>query len=591
MPAPLSRRALLALLLSPTLLSACGPAAPAPATSPAPAEAPTTTAAPAGGSPAPAAGGGATATAGLAPARSSAPTSTAVPAAGPARQGGRLVLGWPGEARTLNPLFATDAVSLQATGLLFSGLVKVRPDTLAPEPDLALRWQAAPDEKGYTFTLRPEAVFHDGRPCTAEDVKFTYDLLLNERANAPALSALAPVLESVSVAGPTEVQFRLKTPFAPFLAVHAGYGILPRHLLGSLEPPKIEQSDFSLTRPVGAGPFRLKEWVPGRTLTLARHDGYFAGRPVLDEVVLAVVPTADALPAQLRAGEIDLAVVRERDAEDLGRQPSLTLSRVDSLTMTYLGFQLDPAKSGLFAEKRVRQALAQALDRPALLREARAGIGRPGAGAIPPPFPAANEGLVARQGFDPARAEGLLDAAGWAKGGDGIRAREGKKLSFELLTSRGGPGGVRERYAQLVAEAWRKVGVEAKPVVLDFSDLLTRIRRTHDFEVFLTVFAFDFDPDPRLLWTTDAYKSGFNASRYTNAEVDRLLDQAVTTGDPARRRDLYGRAQEIIADEAPAIILDYPQTVYALNRRVRDLLLGSAGATYNAHAWSVADTP
>ncbi len=127
--------------------------------------------------------------------------------------------------------------------------------------------------------------------------------------------------------------------------------------------------------------------------------------------------------------------------------------------------------------------------------------------------------------------------------------------------------------------------------MLDFTDLVNRLRRTHDFEAFLTAFAFDLDPDPRLLWTTEAYKSGFNASRYSSAEVDRLLEQAVETTDPARRRDLYRQAQEILVDYAPAIILDYPQTVYALNRRLRNVVPGPAGLTYNAHTWAVADQP
>ena len=598
MPAPLSRRALLAWLVTPVLAAGCGapaaptatPAADTSAATPSPAAAgPTPTAVAASAGTATPAGATVPATSAPAVAASAAPATSATPATG---QGGRLVQGWPGDVRTLNPLFATDAVSLQATGLLFNGLIKIRPDTLAPEPDLALRWQAAPDDKTYTFTLRPDATFHDGRPCTADDVKFTYDLLLSERASAPAQPALAPVLESVMVKSPTEVEFRLKVVAAAFLVVHAGYGILPKHLLSGLEPPKIEQSDFSLGKPVGTGPFRLKEWTRGQELTLARHDGYFAGRPALDEVVLKVVPSAELLAAQLGQGQVDLAIVRESDAEELGRQAHLTLSRVDSLSITYLAFQLDQAKSPLFTERRVRQALAHALDRPALLRQARAGIGRPGAGPIPPPFPAADERLAARLAYDPARAESLLDAAGWAKGADGIRGREGKKFSFELLTSRGGTGGrAREQYAQLIAEAWRKVGVEAKPVVLDFTDLVNRLRRTHDFETFLTAFAFDLDPDPRLLWTTEAYKSGFNASRYSSAEVDRLLEQAVETTDPARRRDLYRQAQEILVDDAPAIVLDYPQTVYALNRRLRNVVPGPAGLTYNAHTWAVADQP
>jgi peptide/nickel transport system substrate-binding protein len=584
---------MLGVLLSPLLAAGCGGAAPAPAASP------TAPASAAGATPAsattatPVAGGPVQATA---PPTSVAPTAT--PATGFAagldlvnpRRGGRLVEGWVNEVRTLNPLFATDPVSSHAVSLLFRGLVRINPTTLQPEADLAEGWQATPDNQGYRFRLRPSIAFHDGHPCTAEDVAFTYELLLKDTVAAPRQADLAAVLDSVAVISPTEVEFRLKGVFAPFLATHAGYGIVPKHLLSGVEPAKIEQSEFSLLRPVGAGPYRFKEWLRGSSLTLTRFDGAIGGPPHLDEIVLRVAPSQETLLSQLKVGEIDVGLLREQDVEEMSRQQNLAISRVDTLSITYLGFQLDAARTALFQDRPMRQALGHGLDREAMVRLGRYGLGRVAGGSVPPPSWAAGDRLSGRLAYDPARAEALLDGAGWRRGADGVRERDGKKLAFELLANRGSGGNrVREQYAMLVQEAWKRLGADVKLTLVDFQEVVTRLRRTHEFDVYLATFAFDFDPDQRLLWSTDAYKTGFNASRYTNPGLDRLLTDAVQTTDQSRRRDLYLKAQETLLDDLPAIVVDYPLQAYAVAKRARNVIPNPSGLGYNAHQWWVSD--
>lgn len=592
----LSRRRLLALLLAPALLAGCGPSA---ATT-TPSSPPTGATALAGATSVPpaatsVAGASTSPVAGGTPAPASA---AAKPAAGDsgqidmtgARRGGRLIEGWLSDIRTLNPIFVTDPISLHATGLLFNGLIKVNPTTLQPEGDLAERWSTQPDGKGYRFTLRKDIKFHDGRPCTAEDVKFTYDLLLSERVSAPRQADLTPLIESVTAVSPTEVEILLKQPSAPFLVTHGSYGIVPRHVLAALEPGRIEQSEFSAVRPVGTGPFAIKQWVRGTSLVLGRFDGYFGGQPYLDEVILKVVPDQELLNTQLKLGEVDLGLVRETAADEMSRQQNLQIRQIDSLSITFLTFQLDQAKTTLFQDKRVRQALGLALDRQAMVRIGRAGIGRVATGAVPPPSWAASDQLTPQLRYDPAQAEQLLDGAGWRKESGGVRARDGKRLSFELLTNRGSNGNrLREQYAQLIQDYWRTVGVEVKINLVDFQEIVNRLRRTHEFDVCLSAYAFGFDPDQRLLWSTDAYRNGFNGGRFSNPALDKLMDEAVQTSDTSKRRDLYLKIQELMLEEAPAIILDYPQQVYALNRRLRNVIPNPVALHSTAHQWWVID--
>jgi peptide/nickel transport system substrate-binding protein len=588
MPVVLSRRALLAVAIAPAL-AACG-GAPAATVGP-----PTTTPSVVGTA---TAGTSLTSPAPATPASGVTPTVAGTPATGYAamldltnpRRGGRVVEGWLTDVRTLNPLFVTDPVSAHAVSLLFNGLVKINPTTLLPEPDLATSWRAGPDNQSYVFTLRANAVFHDGKPCTAEDVKFTYDLLLKESANAPRQADLAAVLAGVDVVSPTEVTFRLKEVFGPFLATHASYGIVPAHLVASIEPARFEQSEFSVLRPVGTGPFRFKEWLRGSSLTLARHDGYFAGSPYLDEVVLRVVPSQDVLQTMLGLGEIDVGVLRESDVEEIGRQQNLTLHRVDSLSFSYLGFQLDPARTALFQERALRQALAAGIDREALIRQARAGLARLAGGSVPPPSWAAGDQLAGKLTYDPARANTALDTLGWRRGSDGVRERDGKKLAFELLTNRGSGGNrVREQYGLLVQDAWKQLGADVKLTLVDFPEVVNRLRRTHEFDVFLTAFACDFDPDQRLLWSTDAYRTGFNAGRYSNPALDKLMSDAVATTDRPRRRELYLKMQETLLDDVPAIVIDYPLMAYGVTRRARNVIPTPAGLGYFAPQWWVID--
>jgi peptide/nickel transport system substrate-binding protein len=209
---------------------------------------------------------------------------------------------------------------------------------------------------------------------------------------------------------------------------------------------------------------------------------------------------------------------------------------------------------------------------------------------VPPPAWAASEQLAGKLSYDPARAEQLLEGAGWRREADGIRAREGKRLSFELLTNRGSGGNrLREQYGQLMIDYWRKLGVEGRLTLVDFQEVVTRLRRTHEFDTCLTSYALDVDPDQRLLWSTDAYKSGFNGGRFSSPALDKLMTEAVQTSEPSKRRSLYIQIQELLLDELPAIVIDYPQVAYGLNKRVRNVVPNPASLAFAAHQWWVAD--
>jgi peptide/nickel transport system substrate-binding protein len=189
--------------------------------------------------------------------------------------------------------------------------------------------------------------------------------------------------------------------------------------------------------------------------------------------------------------------------------------------------------------------------------------------------------------YDLNKANQLLDQAGWAKGPDGIRAKDGKKLSFTLWTNAGNT--VREQYITVMQQMWKAIGVDATPKTEEWNAYLTRITETHDFEIFLVGFGWGVDPDQSTMWTTEGYTGGFNENKYSNPQVDQLCEQGLTTLDQDKRKQIYVQMQNILMDDLPSFILDFPQTTAAVNKRVHNLFPNAINIRWNAHLWWVAD--
>jgi ABC-type transport system substrate-binding protein len=306
-PARLSRRRWLqgaALLAGGGLLAACAPTPPQAKPTEAPAKpaesakpaAPAATPAPA----APAAAGAATSAPAAAPAATTAPAVAAKPAA----TGGTWAMPISGEP-VFNPVVAAGSESNHVNSTIFNQLLRLDKDTLKPAPDLAEKWEVSPDGKTWTFNLRKDVKWHDGKPFSADDVKFTFDSILNPATNTRLRGDLAAISE-VQVVDPATVKFQLKSSFAPlpiFMAYTAG--IVPKH---ALEGQDINTAaEFNKKSPIGTGPFKLKEYVTGSHTQLVANPDYFRGKPKLDSITFKVVPDPNAILAQLSTGELHYA--------------------------------------------------------------------------------------------------------------------------------------------------------------------------------------------------------------------------------------------------------------------------------------------
>jgi peptide/nickel transport system substrate-binding protein len=600
---PLSRRRFLQgsiAVVSAAVLAACGGNAGAPAGS-------TTPAAEATAPPAPTAAPAAEATtapeaaATAAPeAATAAPAATAGAAAGQGtfasqidtagiKKGGTVIEGSTADVRTLNPVLVSDTASGRITSLVFDSLVLVDPDTLEPTPNLATKWEVSADSKVYTFTLKEGVKWHDGEPFSADDVKFSYDLYMDSKSGTPRAGTLTKHIEKVEVKDPTTVVFTLKDVIAPFMVSDVIYGIVPKHILGSIKPEEVPTSEFSTAKPVGTGQFKFQEFKQGDHVTLVANPDYHRGATAIDSYIRKFVKDNTALYQQLKTGEVDFIAFTPDFYDDAKNQTNFTTYAYDGFNFQFFGYNLDPTKVfAAFQDVKARQALFYAVDREGIVEKIRSGLSTVAQGTMPVlSWAYQPDKMTVRYDYDPDKAKQLLDEAGWKAGADGIREKDGKKLSFTMYTFSGDK--TIEGYMSVFQQNWKDIGVEMSPQFEEFSAFVTRLTKTFDFQAFLVGFSWGVDPDQQTMWDSKQHGPGFNLYNYSNPQVDDLLDKALHTLDKAQRTQFYVDAQNLILGDAPALITDFPKTLAGVNTRVKNLIPNAVAVVANAYQWYVTD--
>jgi len=490
-----------------------------------------------------------------------------------AKKGGHVVEGNFSDIRTLNSMLSSDTASNQVIGLMFDGLLNYkRNGDLIPALAQDLP-KASSDGQTYTFKLRSNLKWSDDKPITSDDVKFTYQLAYDPQykdVNSPRRGDLSKYIKSIDTPDPQTVVINTTQVFAPFLSSHARYGILPKHVLGSLAPAAINTADFNAAPTVCNGAFKFVKWDKGQQVTMARNDNYWAGAPYLDQWIYKVLPDSVAVTNQLKTGEIDIGPVDPSQFDAVKSAENVSVTEFAVPTFTFYAYQLDPAKKGgtLFSDKAVRQALLFALNRTQVVNAVYFGHGSVANSVEPPTSWAYKDKPKVLYSFDKAKAESLLDGAGWAKGADGIRAKGGVKMKFDMITNAGNKQ--REAMLQVMQQSWKDIGVDATPSLIQFPQLVSQITNIRTFDMFLVGFNFDEDPDQAQLWhSRNTVAGGFNGFDFKNSEVDSILEQAVGTLDRNKRKELYGQFQDVMSDEVPAPIILFNHGIYGVSKRVQ----------------------
>jgi peptide/nickel transport system substrate-binding protein len=507
----------------------------------------------------------------------------------PQNQGGQIIEGAFAEAATLNGILTHDTASSRVISMITKTLIINHPVTTEPEPELAEDWEISDDGVEYVFNLREDVTWHDGEQLTADDVVFTFETHMDPDTGSPRHTQLVDRIESVEAVDDYTVQFTLNRPVSAFLQANLTNYIVPEHILGDVDPADLASHPYSTGEAgttIGCGPFVFEEWISDDHVTLSSYEDFYRGAPNIDQWIRRIVPDQTVLAQQLGTGEIDYAGVEESDVETLEAQDNVNLTTYDTFGFTYYAYQLDPERTTLFQEPEVRQALLYALDRQALIDAIRFGIGKVAVGTMPVASWAYNpDGIDRHYDYDPDRARELLAEAGWEEGDDGVLERDGERFSFEVYTNSGNQ--IREQYVAVMQEQWREIGIECIPQTEEWNAFLERFDSTRDFEMILIGFSWGVDPDQETMWHTDAQEGGFNRVRYSNPEVDELLEQGLATTDPDERIEIYTEMQNIILEDLPLAILDFPQGIVGVNQRCHNIFPNDAAFTANAHEWWV----
>ncbi|HUF39825.1 MAG TPA: ABC transporter substrate-binding protein [Anaerolineales bacterium] len=482
-----------------------------------------------------------------------------------------------GEPGRLNPVLDFyNPVDRDVNRLIYSSLVQFEADGL-PETDLAESWGISQDGTVYNFSLKTDAVWHDGEPVTSEDVVFTVELLRSDALPVPDDLRQFWINVEVSALDTHLVQFRLPEPFAPFLD-YVTFGILPFHLLGEIDVDALPEADFNL-EPVGSGPYRFDGWlVDGGEISgviLTAFEDFYDDRAFIDQFIFRYYDSAAEALAAYEADEVmGLSQVPQDVLADALEEPDLNLytSRLPKITMVLLN--LDRQSAPYFQELEVRRALLMSVNRQRLIDLLLMGQGILADTPIFPGTWAHYEGID-RTDFNPEAAESLLRNAGYtfpAEGGP-TRQREQVPLSFTMLHP---DDPFMALVAQYIQQSWARVGVSVQLEPVDYENLVDDRLVTGNYEaalVDLSLFRSP-DPDPYPFWHQTQIGTGQNYSRWDDRSASEYLEQARLTDNLVERIRLYRNFQVLFNRELPALLLYYPVYTYGVDAQVEGLTLG-----------------
>lgn len=503
--------------------------------------------------------------------------------------GGTYSEGILGSFTNANPLYATNPVDIAASRLLFAGLFTYDQNNNLVG-DLAAGYTVDARGTTYTVTLRPKLTWHDGRPLTAEDVAFTYGLIQNPDARSP----LNPSFQGIEVVALDEstVTFKLPSPLSSF-PYSLTNGIVPKHVLAGSSMNALRTLSFNTVKPVGAGPFKFSTLeVNGDSaatreerLALDAFDGYYAGKPKLDRFVVHSFRSEERLIQSFKDQEINAMVGLTKQPEGLAKGST----RLYNLPLTAAVMTFFKTSEGVLSNVKVRQALVRATDQMAVIKS----LDYPSLPVREPLLPkqVGYNPLYQQAPFDRVAANAILDEDGWIKGGDGIRRKDGVKLSFSMVAQNNSEYA---NVARVLQKNWRAVGVHVDIILEDNTDFQSTLS-SHSYDALLYGISIGNDPDVIVYWDSKyadvRAENRLNFSEYKSATADTALQAGRTRSDIALRAVKYLPFLQAWQADAPAVGLYQPRFLYITHGPVYGLgehpINAEVERFTNVHNWMI----
>lgn len=485
-------------------------------------------------------------------------------------KGGIFREGVAGSPQYLTPLRCQgdNQVDQDLCALLFRGLTKIDHQGRVV-PDLAENWSIV-DGSVYTFRLRPNQFWQDGKPITTDDVIFTIDVL--QDPDVYSLPNLAPLWRSVNVEQIDEltVRFSLSEPFAPFLD-YTAIGLLPKHRWEGVSAAELAEG-LRDGIPVSNGPMLIAE-IDAEHARLETNPFYDGSVSFLTGLELRFYEDYSQLYPAYLDGQIEgISTIIPESLPAIADQNDLELYYSELPVYVHIVLNLDNPNLPFFQDVRVRQALMYGIDREGLIADVVQGQGSVAHSLLTRGHWAYNQ-EVTKYGYEPMIAAQLLEQAGWIDAdNDGVREKDGRRLEFQLTTN---DNQTRQELIQRIALDWSKIGVRVQPTQATFQQLVSDLLLPRQFEAALISWETPGDPDPYPLWhSTQTVGGGQNYSGWSNPDADELMQAARSTSDEEQRRQIYWDLQELFATEAPAILLYHPVYTYGVSKQVKNVQIG-----------------
>jgi peptide/nickel transport system substrate-binding protein len=523
--------------------------------------------------------------------------------------GGRVIYGSPNDVRGLNPVVSADATSASITGLLYDSLVRPNPKTGEPMPWLG-KWSIAPDNLTYTWEIDPKADWSDGTPILAQD--------WITRAKATARSALTAAKNtfgeiegfsdyavgkttvitglSVDSANPKKFTVKLLRSLCPTLLGLFGTAPLPAHVFAKYTVDNdlrtnLDAAPENRAPQVFSGPFKLKEWREGDQVVLTRNENYWRGAPYLDEFVFKVVADPGAQAAELKSGALTAGLQTAARFEDLSKQQNLKAYEWPDNAYDYIGWRVTNPRVSFLQDKRIRQALAYGLDTGQAVQTLLLGHGQKQVSHHPTASWAATTSGLESFTYDRAKAEQLIQDAGFTRSADGFYKRGEQMLALTIVTNKG--NSVREAFLDYAVQQYKTIGVKITPKVEPIETLAPKLATGSDeIEAMLVGWQLGPDPDMYGVWHSASVaqptQAGSNYVGFSNRQLDELIEKGrgpVCGQD--ERKNLYAQANRLLNAEQPYNFGFSANRILFADNRIRGIDPGaySPSGTWNLEKW------
>ncbi len=487
----------------------------------------------------------------------------------------------PYEMATLNPLLSSHgALAKNLTDLIYEGLLKRDNTTWEMRPNLAESCEESEDHLAYTFRLRQNVQFSDGTPFTAEDVKFTFDILNNPAVDSLPLRNYFSNVDRCEILDPNTVRFICKEPyFKTRIAIGEDLKILPKHIFS--------QGDFNKhpnnRKPIGTGPYVLQTWDTNQQVILLRNENYWGQKPHIVKRLYKIIVDDAAAMQELQRQQLDIMALTPDQWVKQASTPEFE-RKFNKLTYYtpshgYIGWNM---RKPQFSDKRVRQAMTMLLDRNLILETILQGFGKIVTNDFFVDSVEYNRDIKPWP-FDPRRAKQQLDEAGWIDSdGDGVREKDGVKFEFDMLVPSGSPE--TEALITVFKEQTDKAGIRMNIRLQEWATFVETVQN-RKFDAMIMGWQLDPEQDPYQIWHSSQAEKGSNYPGLNDPEVDRLMEEARREFDLEKRAVLYHRMSEIISDEQPYTFLFCPMLKVVIDKRFQNVNVYRLGL--DAREWWV----